>query len=222
MTDAPPAPAPAAPVAPVVAAPVAPQPAAPAVPVVPAAAAPAQPAVPATPATEKVEDLPAWAQKIITDARKEAGDNRVAKNAETERVNAILKAAGIQTDAPDPVAIAQKATDTANAAVRKLAVFEAAAAAGADPTKLLNRNDFTTSISGLDPADGAAIAAAITAAVAADPSLKTVRAAGASSVETPGGTGEQGQITAAQIKNMTPEQIVEADNKGLLRNYLAS
>lgn len=165
----------------------------------------------------KIESLDPAAQKIITDLRKEAGDNRVAKNAETERVNAILKAAGIKTDEPDPVKVAAEATDKATKAVRELAVFKAAATEGADPIKLLDRTSFTASIAGIDPADGPAIAAAIKAAVTADATLKAARAAGASSVETSGGTGEVGQITEAQLAQMTPEQIADAYETGLLK-----
>ena len=203
---------------------------APAVPVTPVPAAPAAPAAPAVPAEPaapaatawdgKIESLDPGVQKIITDLRQEAGNHRVAAKTEKDRVTAILKAAGIEPDAPDPVAIAQKATETATAAVRKLSVFEQAALAGADPSKLLNRNDFTTSIAGIDPSDGPAIKAAIDAAVTADPSLKTTRAVGASTVETPGGTGEQGPITEAQLAQMTPEQISDALDKGQLKHLL--
>lgn len=167
----------------------------------------------------KIESLDAGVQKIITDLRKEAGDNRVAKNAETERVNAILKAAGIKTDAPDPAELlAQSQTESA-AAKRELAVFKAAATAGADPTKLLDRASFLTSIAGIDPADGLAIAAAIKAAVGADSTLKAVRAAGASGTEL-SGSGETGQITEAQLAQMTPEQISKALKEGKLAHLL--
>lgn len=174
----------------------------------------------ATAAAEKVEDLPDWAQKIIREARKEAGDHRTAANTEKQRVAAILAAAGIKPDEPDPIKVAQKATETANAAVRKLSVFEQAAAVGADPSKLLDRASFLSSISGIDPSDGAAIKTAVEAAIAADATLKATRAVGASTVETPGGPGEQGQITEAQLAQMTPEQIAAAYEKGQLKGLL--
>jgi hypothetical protein len=151
--------------------------------------------------------------------RREAAANRVAKNAETERVNAILKAAGIKTDDPDPVEVAKQSASEAQAAKRELAIFKAAATTGADPTRLLDSNSFLASIAGLDPSDGAAVNAAITAALAANPNLKAVQAAAASGTEL-GGSGEQGQITEAQLARMSPEQIVEAQNKGLLRHLL--
>jgi hypothetical protein len=177
---------------------------------------------------ESVDQLPTWAQKIITDARKEAGDFRVAAKSAAEKAQQDLTeklsvALGLKPDAAaDPAALTQSLTQaqaTAQQAARELAIFKAAASAGADPSKLLDSNSFTTSVSGIDPADGAAVAAAIKAAVDANPSLKAARAAGASGIEL-GGTGEQGQITEQQLKTMTPEQIVDAQNKGLLKNLL--
>jgi len=103
---------------------------------------------------------------------------------------------------------------------RELAIFKAASAAGADPAKLLDSNSFMTSVQGLDPTDGAAVAAAITAAVTANASLKAARAAGASTVDLGGGSGEQGQITEQQLKTMTPEQISAAFDKGQLKSLL--
>ncbi|WP_294978388.1 hypothetical protein [uncultured Microbacterium sp.] len=204
-----------------------PDPAAPAAP-----AAPAEPAAPAAPASnpaEKVEDLPDWAQKIIRDARKEAGDYRTAAKdaatkAQQEFGDKIAVALGLKPDAAtDPAALAANLTkaqqDALNSA-RELAVFKAASAAGADPSKLLDRASFLTSIAGVDPSDGAAIKAAIDAAVTADQTLKATRAVGASTVETPGGTGEQGQITEAQLAQMTPEQIADAHSKGQLNHLL--
>jgi hypothetical protein len=186
-----------------------------------AAAAAASTGVAAAPAWDgKIESLHPDAQKIITDLRKENGDRRVALTAAETRTQAILTAAGIKTDEADPVEVAKTATAAASKATRELAVFKAASAAGADPTKLLDRTSFTASIAGIDPSDGPAIKAAIDAAVAADASLKAARAAGASSIDNPGGTGEVGQITEAQLAQMTPEQISDAFDKGLLKNLL--
>lgn len=198
-------------------------------PVAPTPAAPAEPATPAAPAAwdGKVESLDPAVQKVITDLRKEAADNRVAKNAEQERVKAILAAAGISTDnTPDPVEAAKQAaaerdaaTATAAQAARELAIFKAAAAAGANPNALLDSNSFTASVKDIDPTDGAAITAAITAAVQANPTLKAARAAGVSGSDF-SGSGEQGQITEEQLARMTPEQISDAYDKGLLKGLL--
>lgn len=178
---------------------------------------------------EKVEDLPDWAQKIIREARKEAGDYRTAAKdaatkAQQEFGDKIAVALGLKPDAAtDPAALAANLTKSQSEGLqtkRELAVFKAAAAAGADPSKLLDRASFLTSIAGIDPTDGAAIKTAIEAAIAADQTLKATRAVGASTVETPGGPGEQGQITEAQLAQMTPEQIADAYDKGLLKSLL--
>lgn len=197
-------------------------------PAAPTPAAPAPAGEPAAPAAwdGKVESLDPRVQKMITDLRTENANTRVAKNAETERVAAILKAAGIETGEADPVEAAKKAaaerdaaTATAAQAARELSIFKAAATAGADPTKLLDSNSFMTSVKDLDPTDGTAVAAAIEAAVKANPTFKAARAAGASGTEL-GGTGEQGQINEEQLARMTPEQISDAYDKGLLKNLL--
>jgi hypothetical protein len=168
----------------------------------------------------KIESLDPAAQKIITDLRKEAADNRVKASTAETRTKAILKAAGIETEEEDPAALLTQSQAAAASAKRELAVFKAASNL-ADPVKLLDRTSFMTSIAGIDPTDGPAIKAAIEAAVAADSTLKAARAAGASAVDTAGGTGETGQITEAQLAQMTPEEIVEAQKKGLLRNLLS-
>jgi hypothetical protein len=189
------------------AAPAAPQPPAPAA---PAPAQPAEPAAPAPNPAEKVEDLPEWAQKAIREARKEAGDHRVAARTAAEEAQKALTdklavALGLKPDAAtDPAALTASLTQAQQSALqaaRELAVFKAASTAGADPSKLLDRASFLTSIAGIDPSDGAAIKTAIDAAVAADQTLKAARAAGASTVDTPGGPGEQGQITEASTSS---------------------
>jgi len=181
-------------------------------------------AAPVAPAAEAVTDLPGWAQKIITDARKEAGDFRVAaKNAEQSITDKIATALGLKPDAAvDPAALTASLTEAqtkATQSARELAIFKAAAHAGADPSKLLDSNSFTSSVSGLDPTDGAAITAAITAAVAANPNLKAVLAAAASGTEL-GGTGEQGQISEQQLAAMSPEEINTALKAGKLAHLL--
>lgn len=167
----------------------------------------------------KIESLDPAAQKIISDLRKEAGDNRVKATAAETRTQAILKAAGLAPEEKDPAALLTAAQQTATNAARELAVYKAAGNI-ANPDKLLDSTKFLTSIKGIDPSDGPAIKAAIDAAVAADASLKAARAAGASSVDTSGGTGETGQITEAQLAQMTPEQIDKAYREGKLKHLL--
>lgn len=197
-------------------------PPAPPVPQPPAGGAPQPP----TPPAEQVSDLPEWAQKIISDARKEAGDYRTAKNTADQQLAAILKAAGVVDD-KDPAAALEARTqerDTAmqerDAVRRELAVLKAAQAVGADTSKLLDRASFTTTIQGLDVQDAAAVKAAVEAAVAADPMLKAPRAGNASTINPAGGTGEQGPITEEQLARMTPEQIAKALDEGRLAHLL--
>ena len=175
--------------------------------------------------TPAVWDYPAAARAEIEKLRKQNGDDRILakKTAADEARNELLQKLGLTKEgeaAPDPAQIAKDlaAERTAKTTTaRELAIFKAASAAGADPAKLLDSNSFMTSVQGLDPTDGNAVAAAITAAVTANASLKAARAAGASTVDLGGGSGEQGQITEQQLKTMTPNQIVAAQEKGLLR-----
>jgi len=202
---------------------------APVVPAAPVEAAPAAPAeAPPAPA-QAVTDLPEWAQKLITDVRGEAAKYRTeaktaAEQAQSELTDRIAKAFRLKEEAAaDPEALAKAATEaqqTAAQSARELAIFKAAAATGADPNRLLDSNSFMSSVTGLDPADGAAVTAAINAAVAANPILKAVQAAAASGTEL-GGSGEQGQITDAQLAQMSPEQIAKAFDEGKLSHLLA-
>jgi hypothetical protein len=215
MTDAPVTPVvPAAPAA----APVAP----PVAPVAPVADAPV------APAAESVDALPAWAQKIITDARSGEANYRTkaqtaADNAQKELTDKLAVALGLKPDAAtDPAALTASLTEAqsqAKTAARELAIFKAAATTGADPSRLLDSNSFMSSVTGLDPADGAAINAAITAAITANPLLKAVQAAAASGTEL-GGSGETGQITDEQLARMSPEEITKALKEGKLAHLL--
>jgi hypothetical protein len=179
--------------------------------------------------TWSVEDL----QKELTKVRQEAGNYRIqaktaaeeaAKTAQQEFTNKLAVALGLKEDAAvDPAALTASLTAAQSAAqqsARELAIFKAAGSAGADPNRLLDSSSFKSSIQGLDPSDGAAISAAITAAVAANPYLKAVQAAAASGTEL-SGTQETGQITEAELKRMSPDEIVAAQAKGLLRNLLS-
>lgn len=208
-------------------------PAAPAAPGAPAPAAPAEPVAPVAPAaTEKVEDLPAWAQKIITDTRSEAAKARVDAKAAADQAtkdlgDKLAVALGLKPDAAtDPAALtalAEKAQGDARAASIKLAVYQAAGTHQGNPDALLDSTSFLAKVNALDPTAasfGTDVSEAIKAAVAANPSLKAARAAGASTVTNPGGTAETGQITEEQLASMTPEQIATAYEKGQLKGLL--
>lgn len=155
---------------------------------------------------EDVSSLPPWAQKVISDTRKEAGDNRVAKTAaekaaaDAKAIVDAINAAMNPGAAADPTKLAEQlvaATAKSRDADVRLAVFISATAAGANPSALLDRNSFTKALEGLDPAAAdfnTKVTAAITAAVAADPTLKAAQAAGASAVDHgAGGSGEGGK-----------------------------
>ena len=179
---------------------------------------------------ETVESLPAFAQKMIHDLRQESATHRTsaktaAEKAQQELTDKIAVLLGLKPDAAtDPAALTasltqaqQQAQDTA----RQLAIYKAAGATGANPDRLLDSNSFMTSVAGLDPADGAAVTAAIKSAIADNPLLKAVQAAAASGGEL-GGSGEQSQLTEEQFARIAndPEAIVAAQNAGLLRNIL--
>lgn len=193
----------------------------------PAAAEPRTP--PAEPApTPNLWDDPAAARAEIEKLRRENASERInAKQAAADEArNELLQKLGLTKDgdkAPDPAALATElatARETARGNALNLAIYKAATTNGADPSRLLDSNSFMTSINGLDPADGDAVSAAIKTAVAANKTLRTAQAVGASGIELTGGTGEQGQITEAQLSRMTPDQIVDAQSKGLLKNLL--
>lgn len=152
----------------------------------------------------KVEDLPAWAQKIIADTRKEAGDTRAnakataADEARAEMAQTIGKALGlVKGDAAptaDELAVQVKAAqDTARNAQVELAVFKSAGAQQGDPARLLDSRSFLAKVADLDPGHKdfqTKVDAAIKAAVTDHPELKATLAAARSSVNHTGGTGE--------------------------------
>lgn len=208
--------------------------AAPAEPPKPAPPAPAPVAAPAAPPVETSEQAVARLTKELEGARAEAGKSRVnaketaAAEATQKIVRDLAKAAGIELpgDKPDPDKLAADLTASrakGQQASLALAIYKAAPPLSANPDALLDSLSFQTAVKDLDP-DSAdfdtKVAEAINKAVTANPNLKTGRAPGASGVDMSGGSGEPGQITEDQLKTMTPEQIVDAQNKGLLRNLL--
>ena len=151
----------------------------------------------------KVESLPGPVQKMIADLRKEAGDERVA----TKTLAAIQKAlspdAGTDDGKPDPAALAtqvgtltterDEARTQARTAVLELATYKAAGIHRADPGALLDSRGFLAKIADLDPnaSDfGTKLDDAIKDAVKNNPKLLAAPAAGASSADHAGGSGE--------------------------------
>jgi len=140
----------------------------------------------------KVESLPAAAQKVIADLRKEAGDERVAAKT-LAAIQAALNPDAKAGEKPTAEALTKALTERdadAKQAKTELAVFRLAAKQGADADALLDSRAFLAKIAELDPTDAKAITKAITEAVTDNPKLKTVQAAGASGANFTGGSGE--------------------------------
>jgi hypothetical protein len=168
----------------------------------PAAPAPAPaPVAPVTapvePAPENVADLPAWAQKIITDTRAEAAANRTGKSTVEQQLAAITKALNPDagTDAPDPEALATQIA-AKDATIRTLTIDNALGAAltanQASPltASVLRGQDAFKDLDPTAPDFQAKLDAVVKEAVTKHPELKTVQAAGASGANFPGGSGE--------------------------------
>lgn len=160
--------------------------------------------------------LPEWAQKEIRSLRGESAAQRTARQqAETKaqqdadaRVQAILKAAGIETgdDGEDPVKAAATAREQAEAQARQarleLAVYRAAPTANGDAAALLDSRAFLTRVADLDPSDQDAITGAIRDAIKDTPRLAVAQAAPRSGADFTGGTGA-GAITPEKFAAMT-------------------
>lgn len=189
----------------------------------------------ATTTSTEIWNDPAKAQAEILRLRRENGDERVnakakaADDARAEIAQTIGKALGIIKDGEslDPAKLQEQLQqrDADNRTLRvEVAVERAARAAGAYDDLMVAALARQGKLTGLDPTAATFqtdVDALVKGAVDADPRLKTTaRAAGASGIEQTGGTGELGQITEEQLKTMTPEQIVDAHNKGLTKNLL--
>ncbi|MER8086610.1 hypothetical protein ABTZ57_16105 [Streptomyces sp. NPDC094048] len=128
--------------------------------------------------------LPAWAQAALKSARAEAGKSRTtakanaAEQAKQQLAQEIGKALGLVPGdtPPDPAQLTQQLTESQQQARQtavELAVYRSAHAAGADPDALLDSRQFAASLADIDPSDTDAVAAAIKAAVTANPKLGT-------------------------------------------------
>ncbi|WP_445396449.1 hypothetical protein ACSMX9_22610 [Streptomyces sp. LE64] len=177
------------------------QPAPAAPPTPPAAPAPApspaqQPApptappapTPPTPDPQTVESLPQWAQQLIKGTRAEAADWRTRYQQTQQPAPAAPPTPPDPTPAPVQPAPAaegdvsrlprwaQTAVTGGQDAARQLsvqsAVIAAAPAAGADLAAVLDSTAAMTALAAVDPADPAAVTAALTAAVQANPRLR--------------------------------------------------
>lgn len=137
-----------------------------------------------------------------------------------------LKAAGIKLgDKPDADALQASLTAAQSErrdALLRAGLYETASEHGANPAALRDSVSFLDSIRDLDPNDSAALVAAAKAALAANPSLSAAPAGPArGGADLSGGGGnDPRQLTEDDLSRMSPEEIVEAQDKGLLRNLL--
>ncbi len=134
-----------------------------------------------------------------------------ADAAKAELAQSIGKALGLVQDEPlDPAKLTEELTAEKTAAQQarvELAVFKAATAANGDPAALLDSSSFLASLKDVDPADTAAVQAAIEAAVTANPRLGV-----ATDPRLPAPNPAQG--TAASGAPGLEAQIVEATKAG--------
>lgn len=156
----------------------------------------------------KVESLPKDAQKIITDLRKADGDERVAKKTLDAIVNALNPDA--EGDKPDPVKLAQQLTDSQTDSRQskiELEVYRTASEHGGNPAALTDSRTFLAKVAGLDPTAEdfrTKVIDAAKAAVTENNTLAAARAAaGASTVNHAGGSGEGLHDLDAQIAEAT-------------------
>jgi hypothetical protein len=124
------------------------------------------------PQAASVEELPAWAQKLLRDTRSDAAKYRTsakelqdrfeqAEKAREQQMAGIAKALGLAPDEATPEQIAaerdaEKARadgerQRARQAAVELATYRAAATMGADGNALLDSRSFVSAIEGLDP-----------------------------------------------------------------------
>ena len=240
-------------------------PAAPAPGGAPGSPAPAEPAAqpPAEPAAGSIDQLPPWAQKELRSVRAEAAASRTrAREHEAaltalqaksqEQLDGIARALGLRPEEATPEQImaerdAARSAAEVNAAAKRasdveLAVFRAAARAGADGDQLLDSRTFVSGLTDMDPsAEGFAqqVSDRIAAALEANPAWKLAAvpatAAPAPPLEPaapaplapqvpasspqPGSYGQppEGprQLTEADAKTMSPSAVARAVADGL-------
>lgn len=147
----------------------------------------------------------------------EALKNLIGKS----ETDAAAAAAAIQRSEAETAAVGK-----ANARLVKAEVRAAATGKLADPALALSMLDIDSfEVDADGEVDSAAITAAVDGLLTKYPYMAAQggrRFEGTGDGGARNGTTQPAQITAAQVKTMTPEQIVEAQNKGLLADYLAS
>lgn len=149
----------------------------------------------------KVESLPTDVQKLIADARADAGKARVTakEQAAAEAREELLKKLGLTKDgeeAPDPEKLAAQlaSRDAQLAELQRERVAEKAARKlGGDIDALLDSRSFATKLGHIAPEAkdfDTQVEALVKAALEENPKLKQAQAAGVSGGQFTGGTGE--------------------------------
>jgi len=172
--------------------------------------------------------LAARAQEV-KDAK--AAAQTAAEQARTELAQTIGKALGLVEDAAaDPTKLTEALTASqaqAKQAQLELAVVRAAPTANGNAAALLDSRAFMATIADLDPQDPAALAAAITDAVTANPSLAApARLPAPNPAQGSGGGGptDPGQLTKADVERLAREgknaEIEQARRDGRLNTLL--
>lgn len=152
---------------------------------------------------------------------------KAAETARAELAQTIGKALGLVTDEADPAKLAEQLTaqtTEAKQAKTELAVFHAAAPAGVNAARLLDSRTFMTKVAALEPADTAGLTAAITEALAADPTLALTAAPGtrlplpsAAPGSSGGGSPDAEALIAAARKSGDWQTVVALENQKLVR-----
>lgn len=200
---------------------------APETPEAPAAATPEPPKPTAPKKPENPWEDPAIAKAEIERLRRENASDRTnakasaADEARKELAQTIGKALGLVDNEPvDPAALTKQLTETqaqAKQAALELAVYRSTPDAGV-ANALLDSRTFLASVANIDPSDAAAITAAVNEAVANNPNAlgKRVPAPNPAQGSSGSGPASVSQLTEADLKNMTPSQIFEAQAEGRL------
>lgn len=173
-----------------------------------------------TPTPDPSDDGKGGKAAILADLAKErdarqALEQKIAE-AETSRqaqLDALAKALGLKPDdtPPDPAALTRQVAEEqarAREAAVQLAVYRNAAESGANPDALLDSASFLRSLAEVDPADAAAVAVAIKAAVQGNPRLAAAPAFPAPGAAGIGVGGTFGAPTDPRLRDLAQ---IEAD-----------
>ncbi|MET0492911.1 MAG: hypothetical protein ABW000_07235 [Actinoplanes sp.] len=155
---------------------------------------------------QTVEQLPGWAQRVISDLRRENAAKRTGGQAGgNDQGQQSGQSSGQQPQGTNQAGKSdediQAAQATARDSVAQLSAFRAASRNGADPDALLDSLAFVEKLKTLDPAAEdftTKLSAAIKKAVEDNPKLKAVQAAGRSAGEftgRPGGSADKEPTT---------------------------